>query len=199
MDRFFERKLARGLPDIFRQRIPEPYGLETEGVGEKTSSVKRGGKDRLIRRTELTFTIEYEEGMQPSGLSYLTADQPTREIPPGYYDTGDGFYDPKTKVVYKATDLSAIIRSPSIREQKWIIENCRTAPEKELGPRQDLYEEWLEPQVEPQPPPAPSVVTRMPVTVRASRGRFESEVELTFRLLQEDSTDSSTQSQASIS
>ncbi|XP_028172505.1 MORN repeat-containing protein 5-like [Ostrinia furnacalis] len=132
---------------------------------------------KYCRMPDRKFTIEYEEGLQPSGLSYLTADQPTREIPPGYYDTGDGFYDPKTKVVYKATDLSAIIRSPSIREQKWIIENCRTAPEKELGPRQDLYEEWLEPQVEPQPPPAPSVVTRMPVTVRASRGRFESEVD----------------------
>lgn len=48
-------------------------------------------------------------------------------------------------------------RSPSIREQKWIIENCRTSPDLPLGPRKDLYEEWLEPQeLMPKPPPPAS-------------------------------------------
>jgi hypothetical protein len=60
------------------------------------------------------FTIEYEKGLQPAGESFLTADQPTRDIPPGYYDTGDGFFDPKTKVVYKSDDLTAILRSSYI-------------------------------------------------------------------------------------
>lgn len=55
--------------------------------------------------------MEYEEGLQPAGKSFLTADQPTRDIPAGYYDAGDGFYDPKTKMVYGADDITAIIRS----------------------------------------------------------------------------------------
>lgn len=54
--------------------------------------------------------MEYEKGLKPGGQSHLTAEQPTKELPPGYYDTGDGFYDPKTKVVYKYEDMSAILR-----------------------------------------------------------------------------------------
>ena len=38
-----------------------------------------------------------------------------------------------------------IYRSPSEREQKWIIDNCRTTPDIPLGPRKDLYEEWIGP------------------------------------------------------
>ncbi|XP_059049987.1 MORN repeat-containing protein 5-like [Achroia grisella] len=108
------------------------------------------------------FTIEYERGLQPAGQSYLTADQPTRKIPPGYYDTGDGFYDPKTKTIYKADEITAIVRSPSVLEQKWIIENCRTCLESEVGPRTDLYEEWSEPQVEPKQSPTPASSSRVP-------------------------------------
>ncbi|CAK1555430.1 unnamed protein product [Leptosia nina] len=109
---------------------------------------------KYCRMPDRRFTIEINNGLQPAGQSYITPEQPSRDIPPGYYDTGDGFYDPKTKVVYSVHDLTAIIsfikssipyRSPSVREQKWIIENCRTNPMEPLGPRKDLYEEWLEP------------------------------------------------------
>ncbi|KAL0879989.1 hypothetical protein ABMA27_002498 [Loxostege sticticalis] len=153
-------------------------GILTERTLEFADGLEYSDTDwKYCRMPDRRFTIEYENGLQPAGQSFLTADQPTREIPPGYYDTGDGFYDPKTKVVYKATDLSAIIRSPSVREQKWIVDNCRTAPEKELGPRPDLYENWVEPQVDPEPPPEPAVVTRGPVKLDYGRGRLESEVD----------------------
>ncbi|CAG9787891.1 unnamed protein product [Diatraea saccharalis] len=108
---------------------------------------------KYCRMPDRRFTIEYEKGLQPAGQSFLTAEQPTRDIPPGFYDTGDGFYDPKTKVVYKADDLTAILRSPSVREKKWIMENCRMCPEKEVGPRPDLYEEWSKPTVVPEQSP----------------------------------------------
>ncbi|XP_031766691.2 MORN repeat-containing protein 5-like isoform X2 [Galleria mellonella] len=128
---------------------------------------------KYCRMPDRRFTIEYEKGLQPGGQSYLTADQPTREIPPGYYDTGDGFFDPKTKVVYKADNLTTIIRSPSVREQKWIIDNCRTFPESEVGPRLDLYEKWSEPQVDPEPPPSPASSSHGPAPVRKSQLFFE--------------------------
>ncbi|XP_050348915.1 MORN repeat-containing protein 5-like [Nymphalis io] len=115
---------------------------------------------KYCRMPDRRYTIEYDNGFKPAGQSYLTADQPTRPVPPGYYDTGDGFYDPKTKVVYKAEDLNTIIRSPSVREQKWIIDNCRTSPDLPLGPRKDLYEEWLEPQVKLIKPPPPASTSR---------------------------------------
>ncbi|XP_028034095.1 MORN repeat-containing protein 5-like [Bombyx mandarina] len=108
---------------------------------------------KYCRMPDRRLTIEYDNGLQPAGSSYLTADQPTRDVPPGYYDTGDGFYDPKTKIVYNADDLSAIIRSPSLHEQKWIEANCRTSPETSFGPRPELYEKWSKPQMELDVPP----------------------------------------------
>ncbi|XP_028173798.1 uncharacterized protein LOC114362550 [Ostrinia furnacalis] len=42
------------VANFAQQRVPEPYGLETEGVGEKTSSVKRGGENGLVGGAELT-------------------------------------------------------------------------------------------------------------------------------------------------
>ncbi|XP_061714081.1 MORN repeat-containing protein 5-like isoform X1 [Cydia pomonella] len=95
------------------------------------------------------FTIEIDDGLEPAGRSYLTAEQPTREIPPGFYDTGDGFYDPDSKIVFSAEDLTRMIRKPCAREQKWIMDNCRTNPMRPLGPRPDLYEEWSSPKTEP--------------------------------------------------
>ncbi|CAH0587075.1 unnamed protein product [Chrysodeixis includens] len=110
------------------------------------------------------FAIEYSKGIMPAGKSYLTAEQPTIDIPPGYYDSGDGFYDPNTKSVYKYTDLSSITRSPSVREQKWIVDNCRVSPVVPLGPRPDLYEDWSEPVMELAQPPPPAAGVRSTVT-----------------------------------
>ncbi|XP_075975342.1 MORN repeat-containing protein 5-like isoform X2 [Anticarsia gemmatalis] len=112
------------------------------------------------------YTIEYDYGLEPAGQSNITAEQPPREIPPGFYDTGDGFYNPRTKSVYRADDLNIIIRSPSVREQKWIIENCRTNPDVILGPRRDLYETWSEPQVVKPPVKKPAACTRAHPTAR---------------------------------
>ncbi|XP_041979938.1 MORN repeat-containing protein 5-like isoform X2 [Aricia agestis] len=91
------------------------------------------------------FTIELDNGLQPAGKSYLTAEQPTREIPLGYYDTGDGFYNPNSKMIHKSDNIYGILRAPSEYEQKWIVENCRKSPMLPVGPRKDLYEEWVEP------------------------------------------------------
>lgn len=48
-------------------------------------------------------------------------------IPAGCYNTGDGFYNPKTKCLYSYTDPERIVRIPTAREEKWIIKNCPTA------------------------------------------------------------------------
>ncbi|XP_037296343.1 MORN repeat-containing protein 5 isoform X2 [Manduca sexta] len=156
---------------------------------------------KYCRMPDRRFTIEYEKGLQPAGRSYLTAQQPTVEIPPGYYDTGDGFYDPKTKTVYKYEDITAIIRSPSLQEQTWILENCRTSPDVPQGPRPDLYEEWLEPQEHPEPAPAPAAPSRAPLksAYRPSTIDEDLETEITFRNLQGDSSSSSCGSWSAVS
>ncbi|XP_061378560.1 MORN repeat-containing protein 5-like isoform X2 [Danaus plexippus] len=144
------------------------------------------------RMPDRRFTIEYDLGIQPSGESFMTAEQPPREIPYGYYDTGDGFYDPATKVVFSVDNISTIIRSPSEREQKWIIENCRTNPEVPLGPRKDLYEEWLEPKISLPLMPSPASESRgASISTRPSTFDSERETEVAFKNIHESSTSSS--------
>lgn len=93
------------------------------------------------------FAIEQREGLNAPDNSYKTDKQPTREIPTGYYDTGDGFYKPATHAVYDSK-LTSVLRSPHIPEQKWITEHCRSAPgtRTTIGPSSHLYEEWSKPQ-----------------------------------------------------
>lgn len=45
------------------------------------------------------FYTEICDGLKPAGRSQLTNRIPPREIPEGCYDCGDGFYNPKTRVV----------------------------------------------------------------------------------------------------
>lgn len=49
-------------------------------------------------------------GLQPPGAEFRTNEIPTREIPKGCYDTGDGFYNPLTKCVTSAIRKGQIIR-----------------------------------------------------------------------------------------
>uniref|UniRef100_A0A2A4IRH0 MORN repeat-containing protein 5 n=1 Tax=Heliothis virescens TaxID=7102 RepID=A0A2A4IRH0_HELVI len=123
---------------------------------------------RYCAMPDRRFAVEYDIDLMPAGKSYLTADQPTKKIPEGYYDTGDGFFNPKTKVTCKYDDLSAIERAPSLREQKWILDNCRVGTDAPLGPRTDLYEHWLEPAwiQAPQPPPAAGIKTSTMISIK---------------------------------
>jgi len=45
-------------------------------------------------------------------------------IPPGTYDTMDGYYDPNKFTIFDY-DTNAEIRMPSQKEAAWIVENCR--------------------------------------------------------------------------
>ncbi|KAJ8723463.1 hypothetical protein PYW08_003375 [Mythimna loreyi] len=106
------------------------------------------------------YAAEFEKDLQPAGKSLVTPDVPPREIPPGCYDCGDGYYHPETKVVYSYENPNEVTRGPSARERKWIVDNCRTLPLKYVGPRSDFYETWLPPVEKPEPPPEPSVAVK---------------------------------------
>ncbi len=46
------------------------------------------------------FCTEIRQRLKPAGRSQLTDQQPTVEIPNGFYHCGDGFYNPNNRVVY---------------------------------------------------------------------------------------------------
>nr|CAD7397399.1 unnamed protein product [Timema poppensis] len=96
---------------------------------------------KYCKMPDRRFYKEHLLGLRPAGLSHLTQDTPTRPIPEGCYDVGDGFYDPRTKCVTDPED-GRITRVPTAAEEEWIMANCRKAWDQPQGYRPDLYENW---------------------------------------------------------
>ena len=78
------------------------------------------------------FVIEIKEGIQRGApLKYETAvKKHVGKLPPGCYDTIDGYLDPKSYVI-KSFEDNKEIRRPDQKEREWILENCRMQPEPE--------------------------------------------------------------------
>ncbi|XP_043107128.1 LOW QUALITY PROTEIN: MORN repeat-containing protein 5 [Puntigrus tetrazona] len=74
------------------------------------------GKDRR-------FYSERRNGLKPAGESQVTDGDPPRAIPDGCYDSGDGFYDPSTRVI-KDYDGN-FLRNADEREHEWTVQSCR--------------------------------------------------------------------------
>ncbi|KAK5650947.1 hypothetical protein RI129_001976 [Pyrocoelia pectoralis] len=95
---------------------------------------------------ELTIGFRFftciQEGLRPAGRSLLTNDECPRRIPDGCYDTGDGYYNPKTKCVMSVIKPGRILRIPTKSEETWIMENCRKAWDEPTGYKPNLYEKW---------------------------------------------------------
>ena len=85
------------------------------------------GKDRK-------FNYERNHGIKPSGQTQITNDpEGEHEIPPGTYDTGDGYFDPIRTLVY-SYDGKKLIRTPDADEVGWITRTCRYEPRESKLP-----------------------------------------------------------------
>nr|CAB3263908.1 MORN repeat-containing protein 5-like [Phallusia mammillata] len=77
------------------------------------------------------FYTEICNGLKPAGRSQLTNRVPPREIPEGQYDCGDGFYNPKNRIV---TDYNLrFLRNADDDEHEWIMKTCRKGWDKVVG------------------------------------------------------------------
>eukprot|EP00794_Sanderia_malayensis_P016296 gene16296-17931_t len=77
------------------------------------------------------FYTEICNGLKPAGRSQLTNKIPPRKIPEGCYDCGDGFYDPKTRII---NDYShKFLRNADDDEHDWIVKNCRKGWDENVG------------------------------------------------------------------
>ncbi|VDP98133.1 unnamed protein product [Trichobilharzia regenti] len=78
--------------------------------------------------------------------SQLVDKEPRKQIPPGCYDTGDGFYDPLTRVVTDYTgrflrnsgrSLALLNNTLDAEEHIWITTKCRKAWDEHVGATYD--------------------------------------------------------------
>ncbi|XP_060752351.1 MORN repeat-containing protein 5 isoform X1 [Tachysurus vachellii] len=77
------------------------------------------------------FYTERCYGIKPAGESQLTNADPPPVIPDGFYDCGDGFYDPNTRVV---TDYAGrFLRNADDCEHEWITRTCRKGWDEFVG------------------------------------------------------------------
>lgn len=74
------------------------------------------------------FNYERNNGIRPAGQTQLVNNiQGEHSIPPGTYDTGDGYFDPIRSAVLSYNSKS-ILRTPSAAEVEWITSTCRYNP-----------------------------------------------------------------------
>lgn len=71
-------------------------------------------------------------GIKPAGRTQLTDRDVPPEIPIGWYDCGDGLYNPENRVVYNYENK--FLRNADIDEHEWIVRTCRkgVTPEEQL-------------------------------------------------------------------
>ncbi|NXD26325.1 MORN5 protein, partial [Spelaeornis formosus] len=104
----------RGVCDITKGKYAFADGLEYEKE-----------KWRYCDGYDRRFYTEISSGFKPPGIPQLTNLHPPKIIPEGCYDCGDGFYNPKTRVVvdYK----HKFLRNADEDEHEWILRTCRRA------------------------------------------------------------------------
>ena len=74
------------------------------------------------------FNYERNHGILPAGQTQLINDiKGEKKIPPGTYDTGDGFFDPIRSLVFDY-EGKVIKRTPNEEEVDWITRKCRYQP-----------------------------------------------------------------------
>jgi hypothetical protein len=94
---------------------------------EETDWVYCHDKDRR-------FYTEKCHGLQPAGMTQERDGEVNREIPTGWYDTGDGYYNPDNHVIYTYGDRK-FLRNADVEEHERIISSYRKGvePHHQLG------------------------------------------------------------------
>lgn len=87
---------------------------------------------QYISAKDRRFFTEVKQGLQPAGKTLLTNEE-TQQIPEGTYDTGNGYYDPKSEEI-KSYDGKETVGWPRefrmedgtmFSEKEWIKDHCR--------------------------------------------------------------------------
>ena len=74
------------------------------------------------------------------GRTPLTGSDLTPKIPLGWYDCGDGLYNPANRVVHTYTD-NQFLRNADVAEHDWILKTCRkgVTPKEQLDAETGLF------------------------------------------------------------
>lgn len=71
------------------------------------------------------FRIERYFGMKPAGATLFSDQYPPPSVPPGTYETGDGYFNPTTGEIRGYDGLLVRKVPPTSPENFWIERNCR--------------------------------------------------------------------------
>ncbi|KAL0270299.1 UNVERIFIED_CONTAM: hypothetical protein PYX00_007764 [Menopon gallinae] len=96
---------------------------------------------KYCRYPDRRFWNEILNGLKPGKVAQKTQEDPPRKIPPGCYDTNDGFFNEKTRMLTSPDD--ELLRVPTCQEEKWIKEKCRKGFQQFTRFRPDLFENWF--------------------------------------------------------
>ncbi|XP_039618740.1 MORN repeat-containing protein 5 [Polypterus senegalus] len=119
-----------------------PSGSKYEAIWEEGKAVKGTYTfaDGLVYKErewkycdgyDRRFYKEMLDGLKPAGRCQLTNKDPSRVIPEGCYDCGDGFYNPVTRVVKDYNNK--FLRNADDDEHEWIVQKCRKGWDEVTG------------------------------------------------------------------
>ncbi|KAF7279379.1 hypothetical protein GWI33_007322 [Rhynchophorus ferrugineus] len=101
-----------------------PNGHNVEGIWRNGKLVKNPifvaadntqYRSQYCKIPDRRFEIEMQQYLAPAPNEFLmNKPNPPRVIPPGCYDAGEGFYDPKRNVLLKYSDLSVLTQVPEV-------------------------------------------------------------------------------------
>lgn len=91
----------------------------------------------------MLFRYAWDElkSLPPIGKHNISINRSEHSIPNNCYNTGEGFYNPKTKCLYDAINPTEILRIPTATEEQWILARCQKSWSETIGNRNELIEE----------------------------------------------------------
>ncbi|OXB70724.1 UNVERIFIED_CONTAM: hypothetical protein H355_011737 [Colinus virginianus] len=112
-------------PNGGRYKATWTRGIATNGQYFFNDGLEYKVKDwDYITPDDRRFYWELTKGFHPAGSKLLSCRNADEEIPPGTYNTGDGFFDPSTRKIYSFSGQE-VIGEPESHEISWIIKQCR--------------------------------------------------------------------------
>lgn len=121
----FHGEGALVYPNGGRYKAKWERGYAIEGRYEFNDGLHYEDRNwQYVSQGDRRFYTEVLSGLQPAGKTLLTNEPVPPQIPQGTYDTGHGYFDPRTEQIM-SYDGKEVISIPPELEEQWIKDQCR--------------------------------------------------------------------------
>eukprot|EP00741_Cyanophora_paradoxa_P000832 tig00000444_g803.t1 len=123
-DGMFHGKGVLSFPGLGKYSAVWNHGIAVEGQYTFSDGLQYQEADwGYLTPEDRRFFSELCNGIKPAGQSQLSNADTPPQIPPGTYDTGEGYFELETGKLFDYT--GRYLRMPQPEEIRWILSQCR--------------------------------------------------------------------------